>query len=182
MGWSTIKAAAQGSETGLGDPSGEIADITGISSDINLYPILEPAWWATYDSNGGSFCAPVFFAYGVATVAPTDPTRAGYTFGGWYTDSACTQVFTFGSPLSSDITLYAKWVPNTVSYTVNYWQEALDNNGNYVAGNYVYAGSRVEQASVDSQVSINAGDVGQSYTYYTFDHATYDGCFRYKRT
>ena len=170
MGWSTIKAAAQGSETGLGDPSGEIADITGISSDVNLYPILEPAWWAIYDSNGGSFCAPVFFAYGVATVAPTDPTRAGYTFGGWYTDSACTQVFTFGSPLSSDITLYAKWVPNTVSYTVNYWQEALDNNGNYVAGNYVYAGSRIEQAPVDSQVSINAGDVGQSYTYYTFDH------------
>lgn len=170
MGWSTIKAAAQGSETGLGDPSGEVADITDISSDINLYPIIEPAWWITYDSDGGSFCAPVFFAYGTATAAPTDPARAGYTFGGWYTDSACTQTFAFGSPLSSDVTLYAKWIPNTVNYTVNYWQEALDNNGNYVAGNYVYAGSRIEQTSVDSQVSIDASNVGQSYTYYTFDH------------
>ena len=49
------------------------------------------------------------------------PTRTGYTFGGWYAETGCTTnkagtngVFT----PTSNITLYAKWTPNT--YTVAY--------------------------------------------------------------
>ena len=39
--------------------------------------------------------------------------KDGYTFGGWYTDEACTQdnKFGFDAPVNSDITVFAKWVP-----------------------------------------------------------------------
>ena len=46
---------------------------------------------------------------------PADPTRAGYTFGGWFTDEACTKAFNFEAndgALDADVTLYAKWNKN----------------------------------------------------------------------
>ena len=48
-------------------------------------------------------------------VKPADPTRDGYTFGGWYTDEACTQAYDFSTPVTADLTLYAKWTKNAVN-------------------------------------------------------------------
>ena len=39
------------------------------------------------------------------------PTREGYTFGGWYTDEACTKPFVEGTPMNANFHLYAKWTP-----------------------------------------------------------------------
>lgn len=41
---------------------------------------------------------------------PQDPLREGYAFDGWYTDTEYTSPFDFNSRLSSDVTLYAKWL------------------------------------------------------------------------
>ncbi len=41
------------------------------------------------------------------TVAPT----SDYQCAGWYTDSALTQAYDFNTPVTSDLTLYAKWAP-----------------------------------------------------------------------
>lgn len=44
----------------------------------------------------------------------TNPTRAGYTFIGWYKDEALSQPFSIVSDsITSDITLYAKWSPTS---------------------------------------------------------------------
>ena len=48
-------------------------------------------------------------------VKPADPTREGYTFGGWYTDEACTEAYDFSTPVTADMTLYAKWTKNAVN-------------------------------------------------------------------
>lgn len=48
-------------------------------------------------------------------VKPADPTRDGYTFAGWYTDEACTQAYDFSTPVTADLTLYAKWTKNAVN-------------------------------------------------------------------
>lgn len=48
-------------------------------------------------------------------VKPADPTRDGYAFGGWYTDEACTQAYDFSTPVTADLTLYAKWTKNAVN-------------------------------------------------------------------
>lgn len=48
-------------------------------------------------------------------VKPADPTREGYTFGGWFTDEACTQAYDFSTPVTADLTLYAKWTKNATN-------------------------------------------------------------------
>lgn len=48
-------------------------------------------------------------------VKPADPTCDGYTFGGWYTDEACTQAYDFSTPVTADLTLYAKWIKNATN-------------------------------------------------------------------
>ena len=40
-----------------------------------------------------------------------DPTLDDHTFGGWYTEPECLTEYVFATPVTSDITLYAKWVP-----------------------------------------------------------------------
>ena len=49
---------------------------------------------------------------GSTATKPSDPTRDGYTFTGWYTDSACTSAYDFSTAVKGDITLYAGWKEN----------------------------------------------------------------------
>lgn len=44
----------------------------------------------TFDTDGGSTVASVTVKRGDKLTKPADPTKTGYTFGGWYTDKACT--------------------------------------------------------------------------------------------
>ena len=46
---------------------------------------------------------------GETATRPADPTAEGWTFGGWYTDAACTTEYNFTTPVTEDLTLYAKW-------------------------------------------------------------------------
>ncbi len=72
-------------------------------------------------------------------VKPADPTRDGYTFGGWYTDEACTQAYDFSTPVTADLTLYAKWTKNAVNPGGN--GGSGSNGGNGGAGNGSGAGA-----------------------------------------
>ena len=72
-------------------------------------------------------------------VKPADPTRDGYTFGGWYTDEACTQGYDFSTPVTADLTLYAKWAKNAVNPGGN--GGSGSNGGNGGAGNGSGAGA-----------------------------------------
>jgi len=63
----------------------------------------------TFVSNGGSNVASLTQEYATTVVAPVEPSREHYTFGGWYIDQALTTVYIFTTMPSEDITLYAKW-------------------------------------------------------------------------
>ena len=41
-----------------------------------------------------------------------DPYRYGYTFGGWYADEDMTVEYIFGTAITSNTTIYAKWIDN----------------------------------------------------------------------
>lgn len=62
----------------------------------------------TFNSNGGSDVPEQIRANAPAT-KPSEPTKDGYDFGGWYTDEACTAAYDFTQPVTDNITLYAKW-------------------------------------------------------------------------
>ncbi len=63
----------------------------------------------TFDSNEGSIISPITQNFGTEVLAPTPPTRTGYTFDGWYTDLELTTPYVFSTMPSQSITLYAKW-------------------------------------------------------------------------
>ncbi|NMN01588.1 Listeria-Bacteroides repeat domain [Bifidobacterium sp. DSM 109963] len=61
--------------------------------------------------------------YGATLDNPGGLSAEGYTFGGWYADEACTQVwdFTADTMPANDVTLYAKWTVNEyeITYDLN---------------------------------------------------------------
>ena len=48
---------------------------------------------------------------GKKATKPSDLTESGWTFGCWYKEAGCTNAFDFATPITADITLYAKWTP-----------------------------------------------------------------------
>ena len=85
------------------------------SGSTNIYTV-------TFDANGRDNAENMPKAQkieeGQSAFQPTDtPTATGYTFGGWYTDEACTNEYDFGTAVTKDITLYAKWIEKP-KYTV----------------------------------------------------------------
>ncbi|MGN0504697.1 MAG: InlB B-repeat-containing protein [Ruminococcus sp.] len=73
-----------------------------------------------FNCNGGSPIESQIVQENSTIQQPTAPTKEGYTFAGWYSDSGLTQAFDFNTPISTDITLYAKWneIINSVSATI----------------------------------------------------------------
>lgn len=99
------------------------------NADITLYAKVEKGYWLTFESNGGSYVAPAFYAKDTAATAPTAPTKLGYAFDGWYTDEGLTTPAIFGR-ITESTTLYAKWTENgNTSYTVIHWLENADDDG-----------------------------------------------------
>ena len=106
-------------------------EVTSLSYDetagcVFLYPDIQEGFWITYDSNGGSYIAPQFFTANGAT-APTAPTRSGYTFTGWFTDSELNQRADF-SAIAGPTTVYAGWEVADTQYTVVHWWENADDD------------------------------------------------------
>lgn len=68
----------------------------------------------SFDSQGGSSVSSINnVTSGSAISAPTAPTWAGYTFGGWYKESTCTNAWNFATDtVTGNITLYAQWTAN----------------------------------------------------------------------
>ena len=64
----------------------------------------------TFSSNGSIIDTQVIDSG--TTAATFNPTLDGYTFKGWYTDNTFSTPFDFATPITSDITLFAKWEGN----------------------------------------------------------------------
>lgn len=92
----------------------------GTNVCVQVVPNIS-TYTVTFDANGHG-TAPVAqkINRGENASEPTAPTASGYTFGGWYTDAACTHEYDFNSIVNEDITLYANWTadPWSVSFGV----------------------------------------------------------------
>ncbi len=95
---------------------------TFVISDVTLYAKWIPNNYTISFVNyvGGPGIAARTVAYQTIPTAPVQPTRFGYTFGGWYTEPEFTTQYTFTEPMpANSFTLYAKWTAN--SYTMTFY-------------------------------------------------------------
>lgn len=107
---SSISVGSDGSLYYAND-SGKLFAIKGNGQKVNRYTV-------SFDANGADSIvldSQRIKAGKTATEPAVKPRRKGYTFGGWYTDEACTQAYDFSTPVTADLTLYAKWTKNATN-------------------------------------------------------------------
>lgn len=83
-----------------------------VSDGVNTFTV-------TFNSNGGSSVASYTGVdKGSFISKPTDPSKQGNVFIGWYKDENCTNEWNFATDkVTSNITLYVKWQSNKVNIT-----------------------------------------------------------------
>lgn len=75
--------------------------------------LMDPGFTVSFNSLGGTDVAPQEQMYGDLIDIPETPTREGYTFTGWYRDSACYVLWDMETDtVETDTTLYAGWEKN----------------------------------------------------------------------
>ena len=93
----------------------------GSTGNITLYAKwTADTYTIAYKLNGGNNVDnPTSYNVETETIILSSPTRTGYTFGGWYTDEAFTNVKTqIAKGSTGNITLYAKWTANKSGITI----------------------------------------------------------------
>ena|GEM_PF-1621011 len=76
----------------------------------------------TFDSKGGTVVSPIKTNCGITINAPSNPTKDGFEFNGWYTNETYATAWNFENDLvEGDVTLYAQWGEISAgTYTVTY--------------------------------------------------------------
>ena len=67
------------------------------------------SYTVTFVSNGGSAVQSATVSSGETVSEPTAPQREGYVFAGWYADENLVTPYDFSTPVTRNITLYARW-------------------------------------------------------------------------
>lgn len=98
------------------------------SSDIQLYRFVN-GHTVTFNTNGGSSISSVDVLHGETLTLPANPTKPSdanytYAFEGWYTNEGLTSAFNASSPITSDLTLYAKYTKEEIDNPEAYLDDA----------------------------------------------------------
>lgn len=83
--------------------------VTGSASYYASVEKTKNQYTITFDSNGGSTVSSITNDYGTQVDEPVDPTKDGYKFVAWTTDSEGKNTVTWPYTISGDVTLYAQW-------------------------------------------------------------------------
>ena len=96
----------------------------------NDFTVTVPVTYSiTYDCDDAESGCPsnVAAATNLPNPLPSAPTKSGYTFAGWYTDSEKTVAAVAGATLTANTTLYAKWTENECTPTTLFSMVVADS-------------------------------------------------------
>jgi uncharacterized repeat protein (TIGR02543 family) len=158
---------------------------------LNLESLLARKYTVTFNANGGAPATQiqtVNSGTSAGSAMPSNPTRDGYTFGGWYTavNGGGTQ-FTATTAVTGDITVYAKWglgvtfdadggEPGTQTQTVNSgYSVGTAMPSNPTRGGYTFGGWYTQQNGEGSQFTASTVITGNITVYALWRHTvTFD--------
>ena len=136
----------------------ENVTITGdASQELKVY-YTRRDFTLSYNVGGGDYIDAVTAPYGTQITLPSNATRAGYTFAGWYKDSDCTEAAASPYKLEANTTLYAKWNPAQSEYKIVYMIENANDDG------YSYLATVTKTAPTDSSITMTAQTAGANGT------------------
>lgn len=121
----------------------DFANATMPAGNIVVYAKwVAPVFTATFEYQatigGQTHTVQTDISYGSTISAPPITHPEGYPLEGWYTDATYTNRFDFSTPVTKNITLYAKWhTTQTYGYTVKY----VDANGTEIAETESFTGT-----------------------------------------
>lgn len=84
----------------------------------------------TFDTDGGSLVNSIEVAKGDIVTKPSNPTKTGYTFEGWYLGEI---KYDFSEKVTKNITLKAKWIEDTEKKSI--YTVTFDSDGGSVVAN-----------------------------------------------
>ena len=125
------------------------------------------SYTVTFETNGGTEISPKTVVDGLKIKEPSTPTKDKYVFRGWYEDDEFNTKFDFNTPITSNITLYAKWeAANTI--------DEIRLTGDYEYGN-VPAGTLPAFNPGTTTDNINIGIHNSAWEYFMSDISTWSG-------
>ena len=90
--------------------------------DVRLFGLPSDYHVLSWQNTGDAALPDQTVQAGMKITRPAEPSYAEHTFGGWYSDAACTQAWDFEKDVMPDgnLTLYARWLytPAGFSYTI----------------------------------------------------------------
>ena len=128
----------------------------------------------TFNSNGGTSVASQTLNKDNTTLTvPSNPTRSGYVFRGWYEDEDCTEYYDFSKAIANDMTLYAGWESNL--YYSSYYQSYYIDPTSFTSTNYAsYSINSSSSYSSPYRLSFVANETNTNTdTYYNMYYRTY---------
>lgn len=120
-----------------------LKNLNGASDKVSKLELIEKsaeaakqAYNVTFESNNGTKIPQQTIEEGSISTKPIDPTKDGYIFKGWFTDSNCTIEFNFTTPITDNITLYAKWEEEPKDPNATYYKVEFETNGGSIIDSY----------------------------------------------
>ena len=156
-----------------GDKTYELGSAYTGNKPLTLYPVWEAEQYSiTYNPGGGTIGSGnvTGYTYGVGATLPTDVTRTGYTFDGWYDNAELegTAVTSISDTDSGNKTYYAKWTENS-NYivifisnggtlandkkTVKWTDKVLDGVADPTRNGHIFAGWKYVDTDVTSDTT-----------------------------
>jgi uncharacterized repeat protein (TIGR02543 family) len=110
-------------------------------SDGNL--VVHAQWTqnpftVTFEEHGGSTVSDATFVSGGSVTLPADPTRAGYTFNGWFSaQTGGTKFNSSFSPSDGNLVVHAQWTQNPFTVTFEEHGGSTVSDATFVSGGTV---------------------------------------------
>ncbi len=147
-----------------------------VTTDLTLYakwtttPPAVTQFTVTFQTNGGNSISPQSVDSGSVAVRPNpSPTKSNAAFDNWYKDSTLNTVYNFNTPVTVNLTLYAKWTEginrdslqaligvalnfNNEDYTYSTWENMAIKRDN--AQNIADAANSTEQQIIEAYTAL----------------------------
>lgn len=93
-----------------------------LSCNVRVSAVPKTTYTVKFETNGGSTVADQIIIENGNAVRPLDPVKENCVFEGWYADEYFNQFYNFNTPVSRNITLYARWTDvsnHSVTFVLN---------------------------------------------------------------